>query len=368
MAIVKSIELFFQEGSSDKLYHATLVVEADGTHSVEVAWGRRGANLNTGKKAVHVTLAEAQKIFDRVVREKTNKGYQEITTTVQPAAVAPPAPPKPSLIAAQLLTALDDHELDGFLRNDAMLAQQKLDGIRILAHVDAAGVRPTNRNGAPTDKVAQALLDGLKGLPHGSIVDGEVVDGAYWLFDLLRMGAHDVAHVGYEERWQILADEFAPLLSGSIHVLKIAAGHADKRALYDALVDNAAEGIVFKDRAAPYKAGRPSSGGTQRKYKLQKSADVVLLSNAGNAYLMGVHHGPKMVEVGKVFAGTTNESRAAIDTLLAAGKKPVAEVRYLYATDDHQLFQPVFVRLRDDKQPRLCVRTQLKRTNRDVLA
>src|SRR2546421_91422 len=76
----------------------------------------------------------------------------------------------------------------------------------------------------------------------------------------------------------------------SIVLLQLARG-AEKRALFERLKENAAEGIVFKQRAAPYTPGRPSSGGPQRKYKLTKRADVVLLKNAGNAYLMGVHHG-----------------------------------------------------------------------------
>ena len=45
----------------------------------------------------------------------------------------------------------------------------------------------------------------------------------------------------------------------------------------------------------------------------------------------------------------------------------VAEVRYLYATDELQLFQPVFVRVRDDKAERECVLGQLKGTNRAVV-
>ena len=53
-------------------------------------------------------------------------------------------------------------------------------------------------------------------------------------------------------------------------------------------------------------------------------------------------HG-KRFDVGKVFAGTTNESRKELDALLAAGQAPVAEVKYLYATAD-QLQQPAFVR------------------------
>jgi bifunctional non-homologous end joining protein LigD len=67
-----------------------------------------------------------------------------------------------------------------------------------------------------------------------------------------------------------------------------------------------------------------------------------------------------------VFAGTTNESRAELDERLAAGERPVAEVRYLYATDDEQLFQPVFIRLRDDKPANECLRSQLEKTRRDV--
>jgi len=67
-----------------------------------------------------------------------------------------------------------------------------------------------------------------------------------------------------------------------------------------------------------------------------------------------------------VFSGTTNESRAELDERLAAGEQPVAEVRYLYATEDEQLFQPVFVRLREDKPAQDCKLDQLEKTRRDV--
>lgn len=47
---VRRVELFFQEGSSDKLYHATLMDDGDGTFSVLVEWGRRGAALNKARR------------------------------------------------------------------------------------------------------------------------------------------------------------------------------------------------------------------------------------------------------------------------------------------------------------------------------
>jgi ATP-dependent DNA ligase len=94
---------------------------------------------------------------------------------------------------------------------------------------------------------------------------------------------------------------------------------------------------------------------------------VIIVENAGNAYQMAVWDGRTLFEVGRVFAGTTNASRQELDARLARGDKPVAEVKYLYATDDHQLFQPVFVALRDDKLATACLRDQLVQTNRRII-
>ena len=92
--VKKSVELFFQEGNSDKMYHARIVEIAPGKHDVLVAWGRRGASLNQGKKAVGVSLEAAEKAFAKLVREKTGKGYRAMTAAVQPADVAPPGGPR----------------------------------------------------------------------------------------------------------------------------------------------------------------------------------------------------------------------------------------------------------------------------------
>jgi bifunctional non-homologous end joining protein LigD len=376
MATIKSIQLFFQEGSSDKVYNAAIIDEG-GAFTVTVAWGRRGAKLNTGRKAVRVSRGEADRMFDRLVREKQGKGYEELTTVHQPAAVAPPeGTGSGSKLggqrakvghAAQLLNPIDDEdELAAFLADDAMLAQQKLDGMRVLVHVNPDGLVATNREGKVTQLVGGAV-GGLSYLPHGTIVDGEVVDGAYWLFDVLQLAGDDVRGRSYLERWDLLENELEPALSGDARVLAIATGAVQKRALHDKLRAAGAEGIVFKHRDAPYTSGRPASGGTHRKYKFVKSADVMIVENAGNAYRMCVWDGGTLFDCGRVFAGTTNASRADLDARLARGEKPVAEVRYLYATEDHQLFQPVFVAVREDKIARACTRAQLVRTDRSVV-
>ncbi len=378
MRTVKSIQLFFQEGSSDKVYNASIVTQEGGgdAYTVTCEWGRRGATLSQGSKAVNVPLAAATRKLEALVREKTAKGYQEVTATSVPAAVAPPEGQgsgskvtgkraKVGLPAQLLNPIVTQDELARCLANDATVAQQKLDGQRVLVTTGAQHV-VTNRDGQRT-QVDPRTFAGLDYLPHGTVVDGELLDDTYWLFDVLVFAGTDVQRHGYLERFEILDGEIEPALTGDVRILPVATGKAAKRTLHDRLRAAGAEGIVFKDRDAPYTAGRPASGGTQRKYKFVKSADVVILENAGNAYLMAVYDGRTLFEIGKVFAGTTNASRKALDAALARGERPVCEVRYLYATDDHQLFQPVFVTTRDDKPAKQCLRSQLATTNRTVV-
>ena len=373
---VKSVQLFFQEGSSDKVYNATMVEADDGTFVVDVEWGRRGAPLSKGRKAQQVTRVVADKTFDKLVREKTSKGYEVVTDDVAPAAVAPPqgegsgtkggSVSRPKIgPAAQLMNAVDEADADGFIADAAWVAQQKLDGNRVLLHVTAARRFGTNRNGQET-AVPVAVFDGAESLPDGTILDGELIAGRYHVFDVLKVGNDDVMQHGYLDRWTRLADDLEPGFSGPLELVALATTTKEKRALHTRLTAAAAEGIVFKRADAPYTSGRASSGGAQRKLKYTKSADIVIVENAGNAYRMVVNDGTAWFDVGKVFSGSTTESRAAIDAALARGERVVAEVRYLYATASFQLFQLVLQRLRDDKAAADCGKDQLVQTNKDV--
>jgi bifunctional non-homologous end joining protein LigD len=373
---IKTVTLFFQEGSSDKLYQATLWEES-GLYTVEVEWGKRNSPLNRGNKAIKVSLAVAEKTIEKLLREKTNKGYEQVTKEVAPQAVAPPvghgsgskvagAARKKLPQAAQLLNAIEDEELESFLNDPAIIAQQKLDGVRILTHRQDE-VIATNRTGHITELHLE-ISQGLRSFPKGSVLDGEVVSAVagplYWLFDILQHGQEDLRGLGYAARHRRLLTAASALPIERFGVVPMAESAAEKRALLDKLRQDRAEGIVFKKKEAPYQPGRPSSGGDQRKYKFIKGADVFITTNAGNAYQMAVYADGVLREVGKVFAGTTNESRRQLDAQLAAGERPVAEVRYLYATDDDLLFQPTFVQIRDDKEPEECLFSQLKHTNK----
>ena len=379
--ILESTELFFQEQPSDKVYNVRLLETAKG-FTVAVEWGRRGAKLSTGTKAVEVPRDKAQKAYDKVIKQKLRKGYEQRTKVNQPAAVAPDqgqgSASKAGVfarakvgVAAQLLNNADPSALEAYFTDPELIAQQKLDGMRLVVHVRADGVLTTNRNGQAS-VVSEVIEAAVRAVPAGTILDGELVASplTYWIFDLLAWAGEELQSLSYAERYARLSGHAAQLCAAEeLVIVPAAESEADKRKLHATLQEQQAEGIVFKQRSAPYVSGRPPSGGSQLKLKFVKTADVFITANTGNAYQMVVHDeqgAPR--EVGKVFAGTTSELRAALDAAITQGETPVAEIRYLYATDDDLLYQPVFVRTRTDKAPADCLLAQLVRTDRSGVA
>ncbi|HEY8563247.1 MAG TPA: HEAT repeat domain-containing protein [Pyrinomonadaceae bacterium] len=81
MRIVCQTKLQFKEGNSDKIYEVDLC-EAGDKYFVNFRYGRRGAELKEGTKTIApVGFAEAEKIFQKLVDEKTRKGYHVVGET-----------------------------------------------------------------------------------------------------------------------------------------------------------------------------------------------------------------------------------------------------------------------------------------------
>jgi bifunctional non-homologous end joining protein LigD len=65
---MESITLYYREGSSDKVYQASIQPQGGG-HMVHFAYGRRGSTLTTGTKTTSpVDYPQAKTIFDKLVR------------------------------------------------------------------------------------------------------------------------------------------------------------------------------------------------------------------------------------------------------------------------------------------------------------
>lgn len=81
MHLVRQTKLHFKEGNSDKVYEVDLC-EINGKYLVNFRYGRFGTELKEGSKtASPVELAEAEKVFQKLVDEKARKGYHVVGQT-----------------------------------------------------------------------------------------------------------------------------------------------------------------------------------------------------------------------------------------------------------------------------------------------
>jgi bifunctional non-homologous end joining protein LigD len=71
----ETIELYFQQGSSDKVYRLQLE-GVEEQWMVNAQWGRRGSALQSDTKVNGVAFEDAKRLYDRIIREKTGKGYR----------------------------------------------------------------------------------------------------------------------------------------------------------------------------------------------------------------------------------------------------------------------------------------------------
>ena len=72
---MSDINLFYRDGSSDKVYQIQIAPIGD-LFVVNFQFGRRGTALQTGSKTTSpVSLSKAEQIFDKLVAEKQAKGY-----------------------------------------------------------------------------------------------------------------------------------------------------------------------------------------------------------------------------------------------------------------------------------------------------
>jgi len=372
---IESIQLFFKVEPSDKVYNAKLLETSKG-YTVSVEWGRRGKQLSSATKIVDATLEKAQKTYDKVVKQKMDKGYQAVTTNSQSSKESSGKSDNSEAktrftvrervgVVAQLLNYAEEEQLEQLFVDSNILAQQKFDGMRMIIHVRKNDVIATNREGQETS-LPKEIGEAVSVVPVGTILDGELLSAphTYWVFDLLAWADEDLQKQPYVDRYSILTKQNKLFSSRKISLVASAETETKKRKLYQDLQKNNAEGIVFKCCDAPYTSGRPASAGPQLKHKFVKTAEVIITENVGNAYQMAlIDDAGKIQEVGKLYSGTTSEGRKKLDMMLSEKETVIAEVRYLYATKDSILFQPVFVRLRSDKSLSDCVLSQLAYSN-----
>jgi len=358
MANQESISLYFSEGSSDKEYHAQIVLQGDG-YMVNFQYGRRGSTLQSGSKTTApVPYDKAKKVYDKLVSDKTSKGYSQGESGV--AFQSSDKEVRVSGFLPQLLNPIEERETGRFLRDRGYCAQQKMDGERRMIRKIEGEVTGINRKGLvvplPLPLVEAVLSGNRPWFTMDFLLDGELIGDVFYAFDTLEYAGRNIEDTPYAERFAVTSSLVAIL--GQSQIVLVRHAHADatedKRALFDEVKAANKEGVVFKDVKAVYSAGRPASYGTQLKFKFVESCSCIAEKvNEGkrSVALLLMDKDGKAVSVGNVTIPPNY-------TVPNAGS--VVEVQYLYAYLGGSLFQPVYRGERSDIDAAACTVSQLK--------
>ena len=275
--------------------------------------------------------------------------------------------------------------------------EPKLDGYRALAFIEGGSVRLRSRRGLDLAEDFPKLVAELgKQQVSDMVLDGEIVafdeagkpsfgamqnraNGAaravFYCFDLLAFAGIDLRERPYSDRRRYLAQVLLPS-----PLVQLVHASDDGVALHQAAIASGLEGVVGKRKDSKYEAGRRS--GAWLKVKAINSADFVVggyTKGKGaraslGALLLGYWEGGKLRYASHVGSGFDDRSLAQtkgrleplrVNAMPFAEKpadlngvpvwvKPqlVAEVKFQNWTDDGHLRAPVFLRLRDDIDPK----------------
>lgn len=345
----QGITLYYRDGGSDKVYEAS-IDEVSGGFTVNFAYGRRGSALKAGTKTnAPVAFEQAVQIYDKLVLSKTSKGYSPgeggtpFSLTDKAGAV--------SGIGCQLLNPIDEEELEDLVANNDYFAQEKYDGERRLIQKTEDAILGINRKGLYVP-LPQSLVTAASLIPTTFVIDGEAIGDRLEAFDLIELDGVDFRPLGAADRLDGLCSLLTGRTDGTIGIPATAHCAIDKRLLLEASKANNAEGVVFKNRSAPYVPGRPASGGNQRKFKFYATASAIVSAvNAQRSVALDLIDAAGRVPVGNVTIPANHD-------VPSAGS--IVEVRYLYAYRGGSLYQPTYLGRRDDIDAGECSIDQLK--------
>jgi bifunctional non-homologous end joining protein LigD len=284
------------------------------------------------------------------------------------------------------------------------LFEFKYDGYRLLARKSESGVELISRNGRDLTHLFPETANALSSLPYPRLlIDGEIVvndatgrpsfsalqqraalrdqveiaragrytPATYYVFDLLEAGDYDLRPLPLKHRKRLLQSLLPS--TGPTRYSEHVAGKG--RSTYRTARQLGIEGIVGKRADSAYREGRSQNW---IKVRARKSDDFVVAGWApakGNpadlgALLLAEYRADKLCYVGRVGSGLRGALRSELLGLLRdlpdapplldsnsghwVEPALVCEVAFTEYTREGHLRQPVFLHLRDDKEPTQC--------------
>lgn len=250
------------------------------------------------------------------------------------------------------------------LEDDRWAMDIKADGIRCAVMIAEGKVSIYGRDGQHlTKRPPAAVTTQLHwlGMESTYVLDGELVDGTLYLFDMPVAGELvGPYHPWYARRAALdtLLEQW-PKGSGVVRGVPYATTYEDKLALIDQVVTGRGEGLVAKRIESTYREGVRSRDWVKVKRHHEVDCVVMWLGTAKANMGVGVYRDGELVEVAEVGRLTGDGARCVLGSVIS--------VRCAYSTATNKLIQPTLPRLRCDKAAVECGIDQLDATRTNPL-
>ena len=237
------------------------------------------------------------------------------------------------------------------LSRSGWLLQEKMDGKRALVTASPGSAAAISRQDKPLSLSDAQLSAALSSVPASVVLDGELLgpsgDRTLWVFDILHHDGADLCGLPLVDRLARAEAVVAAIGSPRVRFVSVSVSAVDKIARAGALHDSGREGFVLKASQSRYRPGRPRRGGPWVKFKFVSECTVRSGGIQGKgrsfSFLMTVRAGGQWVPCGRcTIPWNGGHDRADF------AEGVLWEVRYLYATPAHVLYQPRIKMKRDD--------------------
>jgi len=212
--------------------------------------------------------------------------------------------------------------------------QLKLDGYRAVAFREDGRLQLRSRNDNDFSQRYPAVLEGLAGLPEGTVIDGEVVafdeegrpsfntlqnygsaagDVVFYVFDVMVLAGMSVLDEPLDRRLALLEKKVLPTLKEPVRY----AGTFEARLsdLVASVKAQGLEGLVAKRRDSRYEPGLRS--GAWQKMRVNRGQEFVIGgytygTRTFDALIIGVFDAGRLLYVARTRNGFTPSTRAAL--------------------------------------------------------
>jgi bifunctional non-homologous end joining protein LigD len=287
--------------------------------------------------------------------------------------------------------------VDAPFNDEDWLFEIKLDGYRVIAEIDNGNVNLHSRKNLSFNRNFLPVVKALEEINNKVILDGEVVvldkegrsgfqllqnyqrtgEGnlVYYVFDILYLNDYDLRELPLLKRKEILK-EFLPvsdIIRYSDHI------ENSGKEFFDLAQKSKLEGIVAKKSSSAYQADKRSKDWLKIKTRRQQEAIICGFTRpkgsrkAFGALVLGVYDKDELIYIGHTGGGFDNNALAEIKNRLAplitktspfkkrhrtntpvtwVEPKLVCEVTFSEWTEEGYMRHPVYMGMREDKDPR----------------